>query len=101
MLVQKLARYIHSLHNPTTNTWSVNLWSKNILQVLFQCSIGDSVASVVTLDWSPEDPGKIFGAVKDFCRFQSFQTDSGPAQPPMKLLPGVLNPCGKAAGAWS
>jgi hypothetical protein len=92
MLVQKLARYIHSLHNLTTNMWNVNLWRKDILPVLFQYNIGGSVTSVVTMDLSAEDPGKIFGTVKDFFRVQSAQTDSGPTQPPMKWLPGVLNP---------
>lgn len=64
--------------------WNVNLWRKDILQVLFQYSIGDSMASVVTMDWSAEDPGKIFGTVKDFFLLQSVQTESGPTQPPMK-----------------
>jgi hypothetical protein len=99
MLVQKLARYIHSLHNSTTNMWNVNLWKKDILQVLFQYSAGGSVTSVVTMDLSAEDRGKIFGAVKDFFRVQSVQTDSGPTQPPMKWLPGVLNP--PRQGGWS
>jgi len=39
-VVQKSARYIHSFHNPTKEMWNVNLWRKDILQVLFQCSSG-------------------------------------------------------------
>jgi len=41
--------------------WNVNLWRKDILQVLFQCSSGDGAATEVTMHWSAEDPGKIFG----------------------------------------
>ena len=65
-LVQKSARCIHSFHNPTKKTWNVNLWGKDILQVLFQCSSGDSEVTIVTMHWSAEDPGKIFGGGKRY-----------------------------------
>ena len=81
--------------------WNVYLWRKDILQVLFQCGSGDSAATVLIVDWSTEDPSKIFGGVKDICHLQSVQTDSGPTQPPIKWLLGVLNPRGKEAVAWS
>jgi hypothetical protein len=41
--------------------WNVILWKKDIVQVLFQSSSGDSAATLVIMDWSAEDPGKNFG----------------------------------------
>jgi hypothetical protein len=57
IIVQNSARYIHSFHNPTKKMWNVNLWKKDVLQVLFQCSSEGSAANLVTMAWSAEDPG--------------------------------------------